>query len=54
MSFNRFDHSILGEIRPRFKLKIPMDPEEALTAVEKKLNHDNTVSGEKYSSGLSN
>lgn len=47
MSFNRFDHSILGEIRPRFKLKIPMNPEEALNAVEQKLYKDNKVSGDR-------
>lgn len=47
MSFNRFDHSILGEIRPRFKLKIPMDPEEALDKLEKTLYNEKTVSGER-------
>ena len=47
MPFNRFNHSILGEIRPRFKLKIPLPPEEALKHVESKLYNDKTVSGER-------
>lgn len=45
MSFNRFDHSILGEIRPRFQLKIDMDAEQALSQIEKKLKLDRSVSG---------
>lgn len=47
MPFNRFNHSILGEIRPRFKLKISLAPEEALKQVEQKLYNDKTVSGER-------
>ena len=46
MAFNRFNHSVLGEIRPRFKLKIPMDPNVAIEEVAKRLYNDNTVSGE--------
>lgn len=46
MAFNRFDHSILGEIRPRFKLKIHLEPETALENVAKLLYADKTVSGE--------
>jgi len=47
MPFNRFDHSILGEIRPRFQLKINLDAEEALNHVEKSIPKDATVAGEK-------
>lgn len=47
MPFNRFDHSILGEIRPRFKLKIPLPPEDALKHVETCLSNDKTVFGER-------
>lgn len=47
MPFNRFNHSILGEIRPRFTLKISCEPEVALTEVAKRLYHDKTVSGER-------
>lgn len=45
MPFNRLDHSVLGEIRPRFKLKIPLEPELALEQIDKKLTKDKTVSG---------
>lgn len=45
MSFNRFDHSVLGEIRPRFQLKIDLEPERALTQLQTKLKLDPTVSG---------
>lgn len=47
MPFNRFNHTILGEIRPRFQLKIPLEPEKAITHVEYKLTNDKTVSGER-------
>jgi len=47
MPFNRLNHSILGEIRPRFALKIDCDPETALTYVEDRLYQDKTVSGER-------
>ena len=45
MAFNRLNHSILGEIRPRFKLKINFDPEKALDHTEKKLSDDPFVTG---------
>lgn len=50
MPFNRFDHSILGEIRPRFQLKIDLDAEDALNQVEKCIPKDESVSGEKSNS----
>lgn len=50
MPFNRFDHSILGEIRPRFQLKINMDAEEALKQLENSIPKDPTVVGEKSNS----
>jgi hypothetical protein len=47
MPFNRLDHNILGEIRPRFALKIQSDPEKAIAHVEEELYKDKTVSGER-------
>lgn len=46
MPFNRFSHSILGELRPRFKLKIDVEPEKALAHAAERLRNDKTVSGE--------
>ena len=45
MPFNRLNHSVLGEIRPRFHLKIASDPEAALVHVEEELYADKTVTG---------
>ena len=45
MAFNRFNHSILGEIRPRFALKIDSDPEKAIQHVENCIYKDKTVTG---------
>lgn len=45
MPFNRLNHSILGEIRPRFALKIESDPDQAIEHVEKCIDKDKTVSG---------
>lgn len=50
MPFNRFDHSILGEIRPRFQLKIELDAEEALNHIEASIPAEPTVAGEKSNS----
>lgn len=50
MSFNRFDHSILGKIRPRFELKINLDAEVALDHIEQKMILDTTVRGVKSKS----
>lgn len=52
MPFNRLDHNILGEIRPRFALKIHSEPELALEHVDKKLVEDKTVSGHRADSLL--
>lgn len=41
------NHATLGEIRPRFALKIDMDPEEALNIMETDLYADKTVYGER-------
>ena len=45
MPFNRLNHSILGEIRPRFALKINSDPQKAMDHVAKCMSTDKTVSG---------
>lgn len=45
MPFNRLNHSILGEIRPRFALRIESDPELAMTHIENGILKDSTVSG---------
>ena len=47
MPFNRLNHSVLGEIRPRFALKIDQDPQTAIDHVEACIYKDKTVSGEK-------
>jgi hypothetical protein len=44
MPFNRLDHNILGEIRPRFTLKIVCEPEEALLHLKKCIINDTSVS----------
>lgn len=50
MPFNRLNHSILGEIRPRFALKVSCEPETALTQIENALTKDRTVIGERSNS----
>lgn len=45
MPFNRLHHSVMGELRPRFVLRIDTDPEEAMQHVSKRLLDDKTVSG---------
>ncbi len=47
MPFNRLNHTILGEIRPRFALKIDAEPETAMTHVAERLKAEKTVSGER-------
>lgn len=47
MPFNRLNHSILGEIRPRFALKIDSDPEVAMDHVENSIHKEKTVSGDR-------
>lgn len=41
------NHSVLGEILPRFKLKITASPEEALQVIEDRMLKDKTVSGDR-------
>lgn len=45
MPFNRLNHSVLGEIRPRFALKISADPERAMEQLQEGFQKDPTVSG---------
>jgi hypothetical protein len=45
MPFNRLNHSILGEIRPRFYLKSSAQVEESLERMENNLSKDPYVSG---------
>ena len=47
MPFNRLNHSILGEIRPRFALKIDYDPTKALNHLEDSVAKEKTVSGDR-------
>lgn len=47
MPFNRLNHSILGEIRPRFALKIGCTPEIAIQAIDTSLQNDKTVVGDR-------
>ena len=46
MPFNRLNHSVLGEIRPRFALKVKIDPEIAIKHLESNIYKDRTVAGE--------
>lgn len=48
MPFNRQSHSILGEIRPRFTLKINCEPENALQQILESLDQEKTVTGVQY------
>ena len=45
MPFNRLNHHILGEIRPRFALKINCEPEKALEHLREVVQTDKTVLG---------
>jgi len=45
MPFNRLEHSVLGEIRPRFALKIDANPETAMAQLEEGFKQDPTVGG---------
>lgn len=44
MPFNRLNHSILGEIRPRFYLKTDLDPDSAADHISTCVEKDKTVS----------
>ncbi len=48
MPFNRLNHSILGEIRPRFTLQIDCEPEIALEQITSSIEKDKTVTGVRY------
>lgn len=45
MPFNRLHHSVMGEIRPRFALRLGAAPEKALVHLSEALKSDPTVSG---------
>ncbi|GAB5419298.1 MAG: hypothetical protein Crog4KO_27270 [Crocinitomicaceae bacterium] len=45
MPFNRLHHNVLGEIRPRFALKISQDPTKAMLCLEEGFKNDPTVGG---------
>jgi hypothetical protein len=48
MPFNRLNHTILGEIRPRFTLGIDCDPDVALEHLVKSIDKDKTTTGVRY------
>lgn len=48
MPFNRLNHSILGEIRPRYTLRINADPEKALEHICASIEKDKSVTGVRY------
>lgn len=52
MPFNRLNHSILGEIRPRFTLRIESDAEQAIVHILKRLETDKTVTGARFKQTL--
>jgi hypothetical protein len=45
MPFNRLNHSVLGEIRPRFYLKTHLEPDEAADYIALSMEKEKTVSG---------
>lgn len=45
MPFNHLNHSILGEIRPRFYLKTHLEPDEAADYITLSIEKEKTVSG---------
>lgn len=45
MPFNRLNHTVLGEIRPRFRLKTTLDEAEVFKLVKEGIQKDNTVNG---------
>jgi hypothetical protein len=45
MPFNKLNHSVLGQIRPRFALKIAAEPEKALKHLAAGIPLDPTVEG---------
>ena len=45
MPFNRLNHSVLGEIRPRFALKIEASPEVAIAKLQEGFKKEPTVGG---------
>ena len=45
MPFNRLNHSILGEIRPRFKLKSSLGPDEVFEKIKAHIEKDKTITG---------
>lgn len=52
MAFNRLNHSIIGEIRPRFTLKIECEPEIAIQQVLDSLVDEKTITGVQYKQTL--
>ena len=45
MPFNRLNHNKLGDIRPRFTLRIESNPDEAIEHLNNRMMEDKTVSG---------
>lgn len=45
MPFNRLNHNILGEIRPRFRLVTSLEPAEVFEHLKEKMAEDDTVTG---------
>lgn len=52
MPFNRLNHNILGEIRPRFTLRIESEPEISINHILELLNTEKTVTGARFKSTL--
>ncbi len=45
MTFNRLNHNVLGEIRPRFRLSTSLQREEVFALIRQQLKQDATVHG---------
>jgi len=49
MSFNKFDESTAGKIRPRFNLQTPLHKEEIMEVIHRHSYNDPTIISSKYS-----
>lgn len=45
MPFNRVDHSLIGEIRPRFRLHCKRSVEECIALVDRRISEDDSITG---------
>lgn len=46
MSFNKFDHTLIGEITPRFRLRVASTAQHIISAISDEISKDKTISGD--------